>query len=201
MLIVLTAERKCSQPSPRFLWKSVIEIHSHVFKCDYISMIESTRKRWLLVSHRNGFYNVSYPQATLALLCVDHQISDEAATYFYANTRFEGEWSQIAAFVKGIAARRRDMIRSLEISHPYPTAFGSEGAEVLELLSALANLRIVRIAASKPDWTRLQTELIRGGTLNLAGKFDITVHNTVYGDLLPSFSTSPAGKFARDERI
>ena len=66
-------------------------------------------------------------------------------TYFYANTRFEGEWSQIAAFVKGIAARRRDMIRSLEISHPSPTAFGSEGAEVLELLSALANLRIVRL--------------------------------------------------------
>ena len=25
------------------------EIYSHVFKCDYISMIESTRKRWLLV--------------------------------------------------------------------------------------------------------------------------------------------------------
>lgn len=85
------------------------------------------------------------------------------------------------------------MIRSLEISHPYPTAFGSEGAEVLELLSALANLRIVRILASKPDWTRLQTERIRDGTLNLAGKVDITVHNTVYGDLLPSFSTSPAG--------
>lgn len=134
------------------------EIYSHIFKCDYISMIESARKRWLLVPQskpRNGFYNVSYPQATLALLCVDHQISDKAATYFYANTRFEGEWSQIAAFVKGIAARRRDMIRSLEISHPYPTAFGSEGAEVLELLSVLANLRIVRIAASKPDWTRL----------------------------------------------
>ena len=126
-------------------------------------MIESTRKLWLVVPQlkpRDGFYNVSNPQATLALLCVDHQISDEAATYFYTNTRSEGEWSQIAALVKGIGARRRDMIRSLEISHPYSMAFGSDGAEILELLSALASLRMVRIAASVPDWTRLQTELI-----------------------------------------
>ena len=80
-------------------------------------------------------------------------------------------------------------------------AFGSDGAEVWELLSALASLRMVRIAASGPDWTRLQTELIRDGILDLAGKFDITVHNTVYGDQLPSSWIPPAGNFDRDECI
>ena len=55
------------------------------------------------------------PQHLLAILFVNHQISDEAAAYFYGKTMFDGGCRAVPAFIKGVGARRRDLIRNVAI--------------------------------------------------------------------------------------
>ena len=76
------------------------------------------------------------------------------------------------------------MIRTVEIKHPASTNFQFDKDDTLELLRALPKLRTARITASVPDFTRLQNQLIQGGILEIAGKFDIYVHNTYHGIML-----------------
>lgn len=161
------------------------EIYGHLFKHESITPFTNKTGKLLylntLPKHDDSFllFKASHPQKFLALLLVNRQISDEAATFFYAKTKFHGKWFDVVAFVKGIGARRRDMIRSVEISHPAGLNFVFEKDEDLEMLSGLLpNLRTLRITAWAPDFTRLQNQLIQGGILKLAGKIDISVCNT-----------------------
>lgn len=135
----------------------------------------------------DGFYFLCDPQNTLALLSLNRQISDEAAPCFYGMVKFRGKCRQIAAFIEGVGTRRRDMIRSVEISHPVSLepGFHFDNGKTFELLGALPSLRTVRIVSSVRDFTRLQLELIRIGILNLAGKCDVVVEDTFY-DRIPS---------------
>ena len=183
------------------------EIYRYVFDYDFvIPLILSGGKRLLVHcprDHNDGFYEMTDPNLSLALLEVSHEISDEAATYFYANMHFRGKWCQITAFVKGLSARRRTMIRSVEIKHPPLTKFEFDNGETLELLKGLASLRTVYIAASVFDFTRLQNQLIQGGILKIAGKFDICVHN-IYDDVTQAIlgpSGSSDGARYTDEYI
>lgn len=182
------------------------EIYSHVFHYDSITPKNNNTGKLLHLNTRPELddtfllYKTSDPQKFLALLCVNHQISDEAAAFFYGKTNFHGEWHEVAAFIKGIGAHRRDMIRSVEISHPVWLAFAFDKDENFELLSGLPNLRRVRIAASVPDFTHLQNELIRGGILELAGKFDIGVYNTCNERKL-SDATPPVSQFYTDRYV
>ena len=164
------------------------EIYSHVFDYDPITpYVGRNGKRLLfyrLRGHSHDFYAMSDPKSFLALLEVNHEISNEAAAYFYGNMIFRGKWHQITAFIKGIGARRRDMIRTVEIKHPASTGFQFDKDDTLELLGALPKLRTARITAYVPDFTRLQNQLIQGGILEIAGKFDICVHNICEGIIL-----------------
>ena len=167
------------------------EIYGHLFCYDSITPLSSKTGKLLHLNNRPRLapdfllHIPSDPQNFLALLSVNHQISDEAADFFYYKTTFHGKWHEIVAFVKGIGARRGNMIRSMEISHPNWYAFIFDKDEDLEMLSGLLpNLRTLHIAASAPDFTRLQNELIQGGILKIAGKLDIGVCNTWSDEML-----------------
>ena len=143
------------------------EIYSHVF--DYGHFMPSSErccKRQLVrfSHHSDNVFQRFNADTFLALLEVSHQISNEAATCFYGNVIFWGECHQIAAFVKGIGARRRDLIRRVEIKHLASTdsQFGVD--DTLELLAALPKLRTARITAWNRDFARLQKQLIQSGT-------------------------------------
>lgn len=166
-------------------WEIRNEIYSHVFDHDSIKPYAEHRGKRLPLtpSPRSSidFYVMSDPQKALALLYVSHQISVEAAAYFYGKSTFRGEWDEIAALVKGTAACHRDMIRSVEILLPVRHVLDFHRDGTFELLSRLPNLRIVRINASNEDFTRLQNELLQGDILKLAGVVDIDVYNTWCG--------------------
>ena len=145
------------------------EIYSHVFHYSYmIPYIEGKANLHLFcVPVHNGhdyLSELSNADKFLALLEVSHQISIEAATYFYGNTIFCGEYHRIAAFVKSIDARRRDLIKRVEIRHlaSKRSRFGED--DTLELLRALPKLRTARITASVRDFTRFQNRIIQSGT-------------------------------------
>ena len=147
------------------------EIYSHVFNYGSNTLWVGNGGRFY-----KTMYDTKYLRQPLALLAVNHQISDEAAACFYGKIRFRGEWPLMADFLQGIGAWRRDMIRSVSIWSLYD---GLDAAgEVFELLSALPSLRIVRIDAAAEDFTGLQNILIQGGILKLVGKVAIDVHNT-----------------------
>ena len=142
------------------------EIYSHVF--DYTVIMpdgkaNGKRLLWRRPGDSSFFCEGYYPNCFLALLEVSHQVLNEAATCFYSNTRFCGDWHQIAAFVKGIGARRRELIRSVEINHRASTVFRFDQDDTLELLGALPRLRTVCITASVPDFARLRDQLIQSG--------------------------------------
>lgn len=143
------------------------EIYSHVF--DYGHFMPSSErysKRQLVrvPDHSNHSFQSFDADTFLALLEVSHQISNEAATCFYGNVIFWGKYHQIAAFVKGIGARRRDLIRRIEIKHQASTDSQFGENDTLELLGALPKLRTAHITASVRDFTRLQNKLIQSGT-------------------------------------
>ena len=176
--------------SPNFLtlpFEVRYEIYSHVFDYDSIwPHVGSDGRRLLFHGQRRPKYIDSYyalfdPKSLLALLEVNHAISDEAAAYFYGNIGFNGTWHAIAAFIKGIGARRRDLIRNVKIFAPTSQGFQFDKDDTLELLGALPKLRTARITASVPDFMRLQNQLIQGGISEIAGRFDICVHNTCGG--------------------
>ena len=166
------------------------EIYSHVFNYDPIRPhIAANGKRLLFHSlHRYSpdFFAASDPRLFLALLEVNHQILDEAETYFYSNMVFCATPQQISAFIKGIGARRRNMIRRVEIRQSISGSSQFDNRDTLELLGTLPKLRTVHITASVRDFTCLQNELIQEGILKIAGKFDIFVH-TSCGGLPPAF--------------
>ena len=179
------------------------EIYSHVFDYDPITpYIGRNGKRLLfhrLRGHSDDFYAISDPKSFLALLEVNHKISNEAAAYFYGNMIFRGKWPQITAFIKGIGTRRRDMIRTVEIKHLALTDFQFDKDDTLELLGALPKLRTAHITTSVRDFRRLQNQLIQGGILEIAGKFDICVHNT-YEGIIRSCAERTERRF-RDEHF
>ena len=142
------------------------KIYSHVF--DYpvvmpLSEANGKRRLWGRPSDSSYFCDGLDLNLFFALLKVSHQVLNEAATCFYSNTRFSGEWHQITAFVKGIGARRRELIRSVEINHGASTVFRFDQDDTLELLGALPRLRTVCITASVPDFARLRDQLIQSG--------------------------------------
>ena len=120
-----------------------------------------------------------YPQQILALLSVSQQLSDEAAAYFYGKTIFRGTWPLIAAFIKGIGAQRRNMIRRVEIDWGQSLF---KGGEDLDMLAELTSLRTVHIYALKSHFKRLQKKSIPGCILGLAGKVDIAIFVNINGD-------------------
>lgn len=170
------------------------QIYSHVFDFDRIRpFVGNLRERWLFQSlpkPSEHIYLKNDAQRILALLFVNHQISDEAASYFYGKTKFRGDWREVADFVKGIGARRRDLVRSVEISHRSWQAFVFENDESFDLLGGLANLRTVRITASALEFTHLKNKLSQGRILELVGKIDISVYDSCFIKKL-SDSTPP----------
>lgn len=180
------------------------EIYSHVFGYDYIAPFSPDTGKLLLLNpppqSTDGFYRKSDPQQILAILCVNHQISDEAAAYFYGKTTFRGGQVAVNAFIKGVGARRRDMIRSVAISHRDLLASPFDNGETFELLSRLPSLRKLRVSTSVHDFTQLQNELIRCGILKLAGTVDITVYNT-YGKTTLSNSAPPVEQMCLDRYV
>ena len=158
------------------------EIYSHVFNYEDIVVND----RHLLLYKTSNLYDHDFftkfdPQRILALLYINHQVSDEAAAYFYAKTNFCGQWPEIASFVKGIGARRRDLIRSVHISQPSGIKSLFNGDIIVELLSGLPNLRKVCILTSGSDFTPLQNELVQGGISKTAEKWDTEIHNLRFG--------------------
>ena len=137
------------------------EIYSHVFHYRHIRPYRAIYGRMLhFSSRRDDLFGPLNPKTFFALLEVSHQISNEAATFFYSNIRFCGGLQHIAAFVKGIGARRRDLIRRVEIKHRSPTDSQFRD-DIRGLLGALPKLRTARIVASVHDFTRLQNQLIQ----------------------------------------
>lgn len=168
------------------------EIYSHVFDYDSVMPLSHDDYKHLILYPAPQETDVCYgddPQDLLAIFYVNHQISDEAAAYFYGKKTFRGEWNAIATFIKGIGARRRDRIRSVAIWHPDLLTSFSDIVETFELLSRLPNLRKLRVSAFVHDFTQLQNKYMRGGILELAGKIDIAVHST-YDDVMLNSSTS-----------
>ena len=121
------------------------------------------------------------PQQILALLSVSRQISHEAAAYFYDKTIFKGDWPIIAAFVKGIGAQRRNMIRTIEIDWEQSLF---EVDESLDMLAELTSLRTVHIYGPTTDFKQLQEKLIPECVSGLVGKVDINVSVNVYGECM-----------------
>ncbi|CAF9932698.1 MAG: hypothetical protein ALECFALPRED_005359 [Alectoria fallacina] len=179
------------------------QIYSHVFDFDRIRPFAGNlRKRLLfhsLPKPSEDFYLKNDAQHILALLFVNHQSSDEAASYFYGKTRFCGCWREVADFVKGIGARRRNLVRDVEISHPSWLAFVFKKNESFKLLGGLANLRTVRITASVPDFTHLKNEFIQGRILELAGKVDISVYN--FCGVKKLSDSTPPGQYYKDSYL
>lgn len=134
-------------------------------------------------------------QQILALLSVSQQVSDEAAAYFYGKTVFYGNWPLIAAFVKGIGAQRRNMIRRIEIDCE-KSSFKDD--ENFEMLAELASLRTVHLCAISKDFTPLQNDTIPGCILGLVGKVDIDITVYTYGEYL-SDTIPPGQQHYREE--
>ena len=180
------------------------EIYSHVFRYDSIMPLSYHTEKRLLLSplpqRTDGFCGKFDPQHILAILYVNHQISDEAVAHLYGKTTFRGEWGMITAFVKGIGARRRDIIRSVAISEPDLLASPFDDGDTFELLRRLPSLRKFRVSTSVGDFTQLQNELVRRGILELAGTVDITVRNT-YGETTLSSSTPPVRQMYLDTYV
>ncbi|CAD6592422.1 MAG: hypothetical protein ASARMPREDX12_006079 [Alectoria sarmentosa] len=183
------------------------QIYSHVFDFDRIRPVVEGDFRKRLLFHSlpklrpsEDVYLKNDAQHILALLFVNHQISDEAASHFYGKTKFCGYWREVADFVNGIGARRRNLVRSVEISHPSWLAFDFKNNDFFELLGGLANLRMVRITASVLDFTHLKNEFIQGRILELAGKVDISVYSSCCINK-PSDSTPPVGQYYKDSYL
>ena len=181
------------------------EIYSHVFGYDSIMLSSSDTGKHLLLfpspQKTDGFYGKSDPQRILAILYVNHQISNEAAAYFYGKTTFRiGEWGAVTAFIKGIGARRRDMVKSVTISYPNLLALRVDNGETFELLSRLPGLRKVRVSTSVQNFTQLQNDLTRGGILEFAGEVEIAVYNT-HGDTKVINSTPCVKQLYNDKYV
>ena len=170
------------------------EIYTFVFDHDRLRLRGRPRK-FFQYDHSHGPYKRLAPQQTLALLSVSQQLSDEAAAYFYGKTIFRGTWPLIAAFVKGIGAQRRHMIRRVEIDGELSSF---EDDESLDMLAELTSLRTVHIRAFTSDFTRLQNKLIQRRILGLAGKVDINVCAIISGDCL-SDTIPPVHQLYSDE--
>ena len=112
------------------------------------------------------------PQKNLALLSVSQQVSHEAAAYFYGKTIFHGTWPLIAAFVKGISAQRRNLIRTIELDWEQSLF---EDDESFNMLAESTCLRTVHIYAIATDLTRLQNNTFPGCISGLVGKVDIDI--------------------------
>ena len=136
-----------------------------------------------------------HPQQTLALLSVSQQISDEAAAYFYGNTIFYGYWPLIAAFVKGIGAQRRNMIRRIEIDWKQSLFKDDEN---LDMLAELTGLQTVHMYAITKDFTHLQNDTIPGCISGLVGKVDIGISVFTSGECL-SDTIPPVQQLYTDE--
>ena len=67
------------------------------------------------------------------------------------------------------------MIRSVKIEHS-PSIYPLKIGETLELLGGLSHLSSLCIITLHVGFKQLQNELIQGGILNIAGKFDIDVY-------------------------
>ena len=143
------------------------EIYSHVFDYSHIVPFSEVNGKHRLLrrpGHSSSLREVVDSNRFFALLEVSHQISDEAATCFYSKVRFCGESDQIAAFVKGIGARRRELIRSVEINYRASiVGFLFDQGDNLKLLDALPKLRTACITASVPDFAPVQDQLIQDG--------------------------------------
>ena len=120
-----------------------------------------------------------FPELNLALLSVSQQISHEAAAYFYGKTIFQGTWPLIAAFVKGIGAQRRNMIRTIRLNWEQ-SLFKDD--ESLDMLAELKSLRTVHIYGITTDFTQLQNDTVPGCISGLVGKVDIDISVYTSGD-------------------
>ena len=164
------------------------DIYSFVFDHGCLTPLEDAPWGWYksfqcISGHREPDPGTEYlfPQQILALLSVSQQVSDEAAAYFYGKTIFEGTWPLIAAFVKGIGAQRRNMIRTIVINW-HQSLFKDD--ESLDMLAELTSLRTVHIYGITTDFTHLQNEAIPGCILGLVGKVDIDISVYTSGDCL-----------------
>ena len=162
------------------------EIYTFVFDHDRLSPRDSAPGRLcksFQYEHSDGGFwgwvRDLLPQQTLALLSVNQQISDEAAAHFYGKTTFYGNWPLIAAFVKGIGAQRRNMIRNIEIDCGQSLFKDDEN---LDMLAGLTNLRTVDIYANSTDFPHLQNDAIPGCILGLVEKVDIDISVYIYGE-------------------
>ena len=123
----------------RFVWTSFPDLEHHFFHTSFPDL-------------EHHFFHTSAPNKVLALLLVNHQISDEAAPYFYAKTKFSGLPGELIDFVNYIGSRRRSMIKKIKIVSDNCSRFSSRFSsrrkfepEVLDLLSTLHNLSTVQL--------------------------------------------------------
>ena len=162
------------------------EIYAFVFDHDRLTPRNDTPgrlcKSFQFEQGQSGPYpwgEDNLPQQNLALLSVSQEISHEAVAYFYGKTIFQGSWPLIAAFVKGIGAQRRNMIRTIEIDWEQSLF---ENDENFDMLAELTNLRTVHIYGISTDFPHLQNNTIPGCILGLVGKVDIDISVYTYGD-------------------
>ena len=178
------------------------EIYAFVFDHDRLTPRDDTPGRLCKSFQCEQGQSGPYPwgedllsQQNLALLSVSQQISHEAAAYFYGKTIFQGTWPLIAAFVKGIGAQRRNLIRTIEIDWEQSLF---EDDESLDMLAELTSLRTVHIYGIAMDLTHLQNNTIPGCILGLVGKVVIDISITVCGHCL-SDSIPPVHQLYSDE--
>ena len=160
------------------------EIYSNIFGCAFYMLdVLSSGKFLTLNPHSQEWvhkYHLADPQIVLALLSVNHQISDEVAPLFYGKQTLRTNWCDILPFLKGIGPRRRGLITSVHIFGWGYDEMRQDCRETFDLLDGITDLRTVRIESGGLNLARYQSELIEFGILKLAGKVDIGVYNNFY---------------------
>ncbi len=149
-------------------------IYELVFRCSFMARMES---RYLFIEPSTGsegsFYEIIYRGRVLALLLVNHQVSQEACACFYPKTEFAGEALALKQFLIGIGTYRRNMIRTLHL-HIDLYYYGFD--DVLRLLLTMQGLWTLMVRISGFRVADQLQNLIDRGILMLTGKFDVRVY-------------------------
>ena len=130
-------------------------------------------------------YSEGNPNKVLALLLVNRQISDEAALYFYGNTKFNAELQNMIWFLEGVGTRRRNIIRRVEIVYLECLGRSRCGQKIFDLLSTMHSLQIIHFEVFELLGPPLQQQLLIGsGVFKPTGRADISVHHEYHKSIM-----------------
>jgi len=153
-------------------------IYDSVYTCKHVETRIWDRKYLLFEGpHQNHVE----PETFLALLLVNHQVSEQAAVNFFGKRTFGGQIQTLLVFLQGIGPRRRALLRSVVCRDAFVPLFlpnikiSCTPRSLFGLLGTTNVSRFEHFTRSE-GFDEARKKLIDAGIMQLSGRIEVVVH-------------------------